>query len=253
MRELIIGKNDAGQRLDKFITKTIDIPTSLLYKSIRLKKIKVNRKRAENNTILQEGDTIQCFLAEEFFEKKANEHSFESITVKLDIIYEDASDEALKQYDYLIDATKEAPAATFESTVSITKWTKSLSLTQAVFINYYAATTQTASAKLLIWKEDATSLDPANAAYEAEMTWDATRGRYFAQSCEVYSSQLSNTLYACVEFTDAEGNVTYSDIDVYNAETYAVTVINNSSDTKMVDLCKKLVIYGEMARVQFAG
>ena len=89
MRELIIGKNDAGQRLDKFITKTIDIPTSLLYKSIRLKKIKINRKRAENNTILQEGDTIQCFLAEEFFEKKANEHSFESITVKLDIIYED--------------------------------------------------------------------------------------------------------------------------------------------------------------------
>ena len=89
MRELIIGKNDAGQRLDKFITKTLDLPTSLLYKSIRLKKIKVNRKRAENNTILQEGDTIQCFLAEEFFEKKVDEHSFESISVKLDIIYED--------------------------------------------------------------------------------------------------------------------------------------------------------------------
>lgn len=89
MRELKIGKNDAGQRLDKFITKTLDLPTSLLYKSIRLKKIKVNRKRAENNTILCEGDTIQCFLAEEFFEKKADEHSFESISVKLDIIYED--------------------------------------------------------------------------------------------------------------------------------------------------------------------
>jgi 23S rRNA pseudouridine955/2504/2580 synthase len=89
MRELIIGKNDAGQRLDKFITKTLDLPMSLLYKSIRLKKIKVNRKRAENNTILNEGDTIQCFLAEEFFEKKVDEHSFESISVKLDIIYED--------------------------------------------------------------------------------------------------------------------------------------------------------------------
>ena len=89
MRELIIGKNDAGQRLDKFITKTLDLPMSLLYKSIRLKKIKVNRKRAENNTILCEGDTIQCFLAEEFFEKKVDEHSFESISVKLDIIYED--------------------------------------------------------------------------------------------------------------------------------------------------------------------
>ena len=89
MRELIIGKNDAGQRLDKFITKTLDLPTSLLYKSIRLKKIKVNRKRAENNTILCEGDRIQCFLAEEFFEKKATSHSFESISVKLDILYED--------------------------------------------------------------------------------------------------------------------------------------------------------------------
>ena len=89
MRELIIGKNDAGQRLDKFITKTLDLPMSLLYKSIRLKKIKVNRKRAENNTILCEGDTIQCFLAEEFFEKKVSESSFENISVKLDIIYED--------------------------------------------------------------------------------------------------------------------------------------------------------------------
>lgn len=89
MRELIIGKNDAGQRLDKFITKTLDLPTSLLYKSIRLKKIKVNRKRAENSQILREGDTIQCFLAEEFFEKKVSRASFESITPRLDIIYED--------------------------------------------------------------------------------------------------------------------------------------------------------------------
>ena len=89
MRELTIGKNDAGQRLDKFITKTLDLPTSLLYKSIRLKKIKVNRKRAENNTILLEGDIIQCFLAEEFFDKKVSESSFENISVKLDIIYED--------------------------------------------------------------------------------------------------------------------------------------------------------------------
>lgn len=89
MHELKIGKNDAGQRLDKFITKTLDLPTSLLYKSIRLKKIKVNRKRAENNTVLHEGDIVQCFLADEFFEKKASKNSFESITPHLDIIYED--------------------------------------------------------------------------------------------------------------------------------------------------------------------
>ena len=80
MRELIIKKNDAGQRLDKFLTKALDLPVSLLYKSIRTKKIKVNRKRAENNTLLCEGDTIQCFLSEEFFEKKVSKNSFESIT-----------------------------------------------------------------------------------------------------------------------------------------------------------------------------
>ena len=89
MRELIIKKNDAGQRLDKFITKTLDLPISLLYKSIRLKKIKVNRKRAENSQILAEGDTVQCFLPEEFFEKKVSAVSFENITPHLDIVYED--------------------------------------------------------------------------------------------------------------------------------------------------------------------
>ncbi len=89
MRELKIGKNDAGQRLDKFITKALDLPMGLLYKSIRLKKIKVNRKRAENNTVLREGDVVQCFLAEEFFDKKVGESSLESITPRLDIVYED--------------------------------------------------------------------------------------------------------------------------------------------------------------------
>lgn len=92
MQELVINKNDAGQRLDKFISKTLDLPTSLLYKSIRLKKIKVNRKRAECSTILCEGDKIQCFLADSFFEKKASVRTdLMRITPKLDIVYEDAN------------------------------------------------------------------------------------------------------------------------------------------------------------------
>ena len=48
MREVVIGKNDAGQRLDKFLTKTLyGMPPALMYRLIRQKKIKVNRKRAE--------------------------------------------------------------------------------------------------------------------------------------------------------------------------------------------------------------
>ncbi len=99
MRELTVGKNDAGQRLDKFITKALDIPMSLLYKSIRLKKIKVNRKRAEISQKLLEGDTIQCFLADEFFEKgrkvgfsessELSEDALSRIKASLKIIYED--------------------------------------------------------------------------------------------------------------------------------------------------------------------
>ena len=93
MREIKIAKNDAGQRLDKFLTKALDLPVGLLYKSIRTKKIKINRKRAENNTVLNEGDVIQCFLAEEFFGKldEAGDVSLslDKIQPKLDIVYED--------------------------------------------------------------------------------------------------------------------------------------------------------------------
>ena len=93
MREIKIAKNDAGQRLDKFLTKALDLPVGLLYKSIRTKKIKVNRKRAENNTVLNEGDVIQCFLAEEFFGKLDAvgevSISLDKIQPKLDIVYED--------------------------------------------------------------------------------------------------------------------------------------------------------------------
>ena len=92
MRELKIGKNDAGQRLDKFLTKAIGLPQSLMYKSIRTKKIKVNRKRAEISTILFENDTVQCFLKDEFFSavgESESERSLASIVPALNIVYED--------------------------------------------------------------------------------------------------------------------------------------------------------------------
>ena len=90
MRILYIGKNDAGQRLDKFITKTLKaFPVSLLYKSIRTKKIKVNRKRCEPGYVLLEGDTVQLFIAEEFFESDAAERAFMKLKPSVDIVYED--------------------------------------------------------------------------------------------------------------------------------------------------------------------
>ena len=91
MRIIKIMKNDAGQRLDKFLTKAIKgLPASMMYKSIRTKKIKVNRKRAEQNYILREGDEIQLFLREEFFDAPQKDvGAIERIKPKLSIVYED--------------------------------------------------------------------------------------------------------------------------------------------------------------------
>lgn len=91
MRILEIKKNDAGQRLDKFLTKAVKgLPMSMMYKLVRTKKIKVNRKRTEPNYMLCEGDEIQLFIKEEFFDSPEKDtSSLETITPKLDICYED--------------------------------------------------------------------------------------------------------------------------------------------------------------------
>lgn len=91
MKEFEIGKNDAGKRLDAFLTKVIpNLPVSLMYKSIRTKKIKVNRKRAELSYKLVQGDTVQCFLSEEFFtDEKKPELAFTSLQGNVNIVYED--------------------------------------------------------------------------------------------------------------------------------------------------------------------
>ena len=88
--EVTIGKNDGGQRLDKFLTKSYpNLPQSMLYKAIRKKDIKINGKRCENSTRLQEGDVVSLFLKEEFFQKEERPEDFLKAPKKLSIVYED--------------------------------------------------------------------------------------------------------------------------------------------------------------------
>lgn len=91
MRTIFIQKNDAGQRVDKFLSKAVKgLPTSMMYKMIRTKKIKVNRKRTEQSYILREGDELQLFIREEFFESPEQDHgALARIRPKLSILYED--------------------------------------------------------------------------------------------------------------------------------------------------------------------
>ena len=93
MRILKIGPNDAGQRLDKFLTKAVKgLPISMLYKSIRTKKIKVNRERTQPNYLLVEGDEIQLFLRDELFDvPEKDTGALFRIPPKLDILYEDGN------------------------------------------------------------------------------------------------------------------------------------------------------------------
>lgn len=91
MKEFTIGKNDAGQRLDRWMSKNLPLlPNPLMQKYIRLKRVKLNGKRAERDTRLAVGDVLQLYINDEFFEQPTPENSFLKLfKPHLDILYED--------------------------------------------------------------------------------------------------------------------------------------------------------------------
>lgn len=91
MRELTIKENDAGQRLDKFLTKSLKgLPVSLMYKYIRLKKIKVNAARAQQSQMLAAGDVVRLYIPEEFFpDSKQTPDIAAGHAPAVSVIYED--------------------------------------------------------------------------------------------------------------------------------------------------------------------
>ena len=90
MKSFTITKNDSGQRVDRFILKTFPkLPKSLMYKEIRKKNIKVNKKRTEPSSVLNEGDVIELYLKDDVLEEKAKHYDFLSASKQLDIVYED--------------------------------------------------------------------------------------------------------------------------------------------------------------------
>ena len=91
MREFTIGKNDAGQRLDRFVSKNLPLlPPALLQKYIRLKRIKVNGKGSKRDQRLNAGDILQLYINDEFFDKPNEENLFLTVfKPQLTIVYED--------------------------------------------------------------------------------------------------------------------------------------------------------------------
>ncbi len=91
MKEFTIGANDAGQRLDRFLAKSVPLlPASLAQKYIRLKRIKRNNARANRDDRLVQGDTLQLYINDEFFDTPREDNAYLTVTApKLNIVYED--------------------------------------------------------------------------------------------------------------------------------------------------------------------
>lgn len=92
MRTITLEKNDAGQRLDKFLSKRFPtMPKALMYKYIRTKYIKLNGKKCDIAAMLSPGDVLTLYIKDEFFDAAPKEYSYDFLKAPLDlnIIYED--------------------------------------------------------------------------------------------------------------------------------------------------------------------
>lgn len=91
MREYYITKNDSGQRLNKFLEKAVpNLSGGMMHKYLRLKRIKLNGKRTEASCKLAEGDLLQLYINDEYFETVREEEAFRRIkTPRLTVVYED--------------------------------------------------------------------------------------------------------------------------------------------------------------------
>ena len=92
MKSFTVTKNDAGRRLDRFVSDNAPkLPKSLLYKYVRTKRIKVNGKRCEIDLRLEPGDVVEMYIGDEFFAPKEQKYDFLRAPRSLDVAYEDAN------------------------------------------------------------------------------------------------------------------------------------------------------------------
>ncbi len=90
MKTVVVNANDAGQRLDKLLTKTFrNLPPPLMYKGIRTKNIKLNGKRCEISTRVCAGDVISVYLKDDVLDETPAAPDFMTAGRELSIVYED--------------------------------------------------------------------------------------------------------------------------------------------------------------------
>lgn len=90
MQIINVNSNEAGQRLDKLLTKYLNkAPKSFIYKMLRKKNITLNGKKADGSEKLEIGDEVKLFMSDETIDKFTELKKEQILDTKaLDIIYE---------------------------------------------------------------------------------------------------------------------------------------------------------------------
>lgn len=92
MRQIDIGENEAGIRLEKLLAKYLNkAPKSFIFKMLRKKNITLNGKKADGTEKTKVGDVVKLFLSDETIEnfREIKEPVRRRQIPRLDIVYED--------------------------------------------------------------------------------------------------------------------------------------------------------------------
>ena len=103
MVEIIVGKNESGQRLDRVLEKIfVNANVSFIFKMLRKKNITLDDKKADGKERLVPGSSIKLWFSDESFEKLTGKKNFpkrvkaedkskdnKAYTFKSYIVYED--------------------------------------------------------------------------------------------------------------------------------------------------------------------
>ncbi|MCH5179747.1 MAG: RluA family pseudouridine synthase [Erysipelotrichales bacterium] len=90
MKEIIITKENEGQRADKFIRKFLnDAPLSFIYKVFRKKDVKVNGHWIKIDYILKINDVLRIYVTDEQLSEFNNPKPIEKVKFNHEIVYED--------------------------------------------------------------------------------------------------------------------------------------------------------------------
>ena len=90
MKTLTIDHEHENQRIDKYLKKLlVKAPSSLIYKMLRKKDVKVNGKRVKENYIVHYGDQVELFLYEDKFKEYTEPLTIKDLPITFTVAYED--------------------------------------------------------------------------------------------------------------------------------------------------------------------